>query len=86
MSYSNLAGLAVNAAGLKTNDQIVYTLWNNVVGTIATATDKAPFIDLLAHGMSVGDLAKLAADTSLNTTNINLVGLAATGIEYLPVS
>jgi hypothetical protein len=27
----------------------------------------------------------LAADSSFNTTNINLVGLAQTGIEYTPV-
>lgn len=86
MDYSTLAGLAVNAAGLKTNDQIVSTLWKNIVGTTASATDKAPFIELLEHGMTVGDLAKLAAETSLNTTNINLVGLAATGLEYLPVT
>jgi hypothetical protein len=33
--------------------------------------------------MKVGDLVVLAADTSFNTTNINLVGLAQTGIEYL---
>ena len=36
--------------------------------------------------MSAGALAHLAADSIFNTTNINLVGLAQTGIEYLPVS
>jgi hypothetical protein len=86
MDYSTLAGLAVHAAGLTTNDQIVSTLWKNVVGTTASASDKAPFIDLLEHGMTVGDLARLAAETSLNGININLVGLASTGIEYTPVA
>ena len=47
---------------------------------------KAPYIKMLSEGMRTGDLVVLAADTSLNTTNINLVGLAQTGIEYLPVS
>ena len=85
-SYDNLASLALDAAGAKTNDQIVSLLWTNVIGTKPTAADKQPFIALLENGMSAGALAHLAADTSFNTTNINLVGLAQTGIEYLPVS
>lgn len=85
-TYDNLAGLALDAAGAKTNDQIVSLLWTNVIGTKPTATDKQPFIALLENGMSAGALAHLAADSSFNTTNINLVGLAQTGIEYIPVS
>jgi hypothetical protein len=84
-TYDNLAGLALDAAGAKTNDQIVSLLWANVIGTKPTAADKQPFIALLENGMSAGALAHLAADTSFNTTNINLVGLAQTGIEYIPV-
>jgi hypothetical protein len=85
-TYDNLAGLALDAAGAKTNDQIVSLLWTNVIGSKPTAADKQPFIALLENGMSAGALAHLAADTSFNTTNINLVGLAQTGIEYIPVS
>jgi len=85
-TYDNLAGLALDAAGAKTNDQIVSLLWTNVIGTKPTAADKQPFIALLDNGISAGALAHLAADTSFNTTNINLVGLAQTGIEYIPVS
>ena len=84
-TYDNLAGLALDAAGSKTNDQIVSLLWTNVIGSKPTAADKQPFIALLENGMSSGALAHLAADTSLNATNINLVGLAQTGIEYIPV-
>jgi hypothetical protein len=40
---------------------------------------------MLADGMKAGDLVALAADTALNTSNINLVGLAQSGIEYIPV-
>ena len=57
-----------------------------MIGTQPTAADKQPFIALLENGMSASALAHLAADTSFNTTNINLVGLAQTGIEYIPVS
>jgi hypothetical protein len=85
-TYDNLAGAALEAAGAKTNDQIVSLLWTNVIGTKPTATDKAPYIALLENGMTAGALAHLAADTSFNTTNINLVGLAQTGIEYIPIS
>jgi hypothetical protein len=84
-TYDNLAGLALDAAGAKTNDQIVSLLWKNVIGTTPTSSDKQPFIALLENGMTAGALAHLAADTSFNTTNINLVGLAQTGIEFIPV-
>ena len=86
MSTTTLASLAVDAANLKTNDQIVSTLWKNVFGTTATSSDKAPYVKLLDDGMSPGTLAWLAADTTFNKVNINLVGLAQTGIEYIPVS
>lgn len=84
-SYDNLAALALDAAGAKTNDQIVSLLWTNVMGKQPTAADKAPFITLLENGMTAGALAHLAADTSSNTTNINLVGLVQTGISFIPV-
>lgn len=84
-TYDNLAGLALDAAGAKTNDQIVSLLWKNVIGTTATANDKAPYIAILENGMTPGALAHLAAETAFNTTNINLTGLALIGIDYLAV-
>ena len=84
-TYDNLAGLALDAAGAKTNDQIVTLLWTNVIGTQPSISDKAPYIALLQNGMTPGALAQLAADSTFNTANINLVGLAQTGIEYIPV-
>ena len=41
-----------------------------------------PFIKMMADGMKTGDLVVLAADTAFNTTNIGLVGLTQSGIEY----
>lgn len=84
MSYDTLAGLALSAAKASTNDQIVTTLWTNIVGSAPSTADKAPFIKMLEDGMAPGTLARIAADSSINTTNINLVGLAQTGIEYTP--
>ena len=86
MPTNTLSSLAVDAANLKTNDQIVSTLWKNVFGTSATSADKAPYVKLLDDGMSAGTLAWLAADTTFNKVNINLVGLAQTGIEYIPIT
>jgi len=83
-SYDNLASLALDSTGVKTNDQIVSLLWTNVIGTKPTASDKAPYIALLENGMSSGALAHLAADSAFNLANINLVGLTLTGIEYTP--
>lgn len=82
MSYSDLTTLALNAVGATTNDAIVTKLWTNVIGTAPIAADKAPFLEMLNDGIKAGDLGVLAADTIYNTTNINLVGLAQTGIEY----
>ena len=84
MSYSDLGALALNAIGARTNDAIVSTLWRNVVGFEASAETKAPFIKMLQDGLKPGDFVVMAADHLLNTTNINLVGLAQTGIEYTP--
>lgn len=85
MSYDSLGTLALGAAGAKTSDDIVSLLWRNVVGTTPSTSDKAPFIQLLDAGMSGGALVHLAADTVFNTNQINLVGLAVTGIEYTPL-
>ena len=85
MSYSDLVALALQAVGLTTSDQIVTTLWTNIVGSAPSAAEKAPFIEMLENGFSRGEFVKLAAETPLNSTNIGLVGLAQTGIDYIPV-
>lgn len=82
MSYPDLAALAVGVTGTTRPDDIVTLLWNHVVGTAPTEADKAPFVAMLDHGMSVGDLTVMAADTTLNTTQIDLVGLTQTGLDF----
>jgi hypothetical protein len=83
-TYDRLGALALEAAGAQTNDQIVTLLWTNVIGSKPSIADKAPFIALLENGMTSGALVQLAADTIFNTTNINLVGLSQTGLEFNP--
>ena len=84
MSYADLMALALNAAGATTNNAVVSLLWTNLFGAAPTTAEAAPYVAMLASGSyTAGTLGVLAADTSFNTTNINLVGLAQTGIEYI---
>jgi Ca2+-binding RTX toxin-like protein len=83
MSYEALAGLALGAASATTNEQVVNLLWANLMGAAPTASEAAPYIKMLSDGMLPGTLAKLAAETSFNAVNIDLVGLAHTGVEYI---
>ena len=59
-------------------------LWSLYAGPTHKPYPSVDFNTLLENGMTAGALAHLPADTSFNTTNINLVGLAQTGIEFLP--
>jgi hypothetical protein len=84
LSYEQLAEFAMNASGLKTSGEIVTLLWNNVFGSLPSETDKFPYIESLDSGkISIGALTVLAADSSLNADNINLVGLAQNGIAFV---
>ncbi len=84
MSYAELAGQAMAAAGKTTPAAVCAQLWLNLTGTVATAGDIAPFVAMLEKGeLSVGALTAMAADNAMNATNIDLVGLAQTGLEFL---
>jgi Ca2+-binding RTX toxin-like protein len=84
MTYEALAALAVDAAGVSAPADVVALLWTHVVGTPPSPEQAAPYVALLADGMTLGALAVLAADTDINVQNIDLVGLASTGIAYTP--
>ena len=83
MSYAGLAALALQAAGKSTPKDVVDLLWTNVVGSSPSAEQAQPYIDMLQGGLGAGQLAQLAADTALNATNIQLAGLAQTGLEFV---
>lgn len=83
MDYDTLAATALSVVRANTPDEVVTRLWTNLVGQAPTAQEKAPFVQLLDEGLSPGTLARLAADSPLNQHNIDLVGLAQTGLEYL---
>lgn len=85
MEYVDLMQLALTAAGANTNAKVVDLIWTNLFGSGPTPEQAKPYVDLLdQNGETAKALLKAAADLDLNTTNINLVGLQQTGIEYIP--
>lgn len=86
MSYGDLMKLAINAtlgAGAS-HAAVVNLLYTNVVGIAPPAGDLGSFVRLLDSGAyTVASLGMLAADTTLNTDNIKLIGLATTGLEFV---
>jgi uncharacterized delta-60 repeat protein len=87
MGAVELAAFAMSAAGRSDPRAIVELLWHNVVGTDPTTEDIQVYVDMVTSGdKSVGELSWFAATTGLNETNIDLVGLAASGLAYTPAS
>jgi hypothetical protein len=86
MSYSDLMKLAIDTrlgAGAS-NTAVVNLLYTNVVGSAPGKADLDHFVGLLdSHTVTISGLGIMAADTALNTTNINIIGLAQTGIEFI---
>ena len=85
MNYQDLMQLALNAklgTGF-TNDAEIKLLYQNLFGVTPSQADLSYWNGTLnSHQFTPASLAVMAADTAFNTTNINLVGLAQTGIEY----
>jgi hypothetical protein len=64
---------------------LVDLLYANLVGQPPSAEDRAYWTGTLARGEYTPQaLAQMAADLELNADNIDLVGLAASGLAYLP--
>ena len=86
MTYEQLMSAALdvvlgaNASSLS----VVELIWNNLIGPPTPADNIEQYAALIDNGTytSVG-LAVIAADHSLNTTAVDLVGLTQTGVEYL---
>jgi len=85
--YEGLMKLAIEVklgTTAPTPTQVVDLLYTNVVGVAPSAADKAPFVSLLESGaFTNGSLGVMAADTSFNTTNIDLVGLQLNGLLFV---
>jgi len=89
VSYSELMNLVLTVklgAGF-TNAQEMQLLYQNLFGR-AAPKDKFSAIEyFISSGQyTQATLGVLAAETTNNNAKFNLVGLAQTGIEYIPVS
>jgi hypothetical protein len=82
MSIDELAAAAIEALGLASEDALVTQLWSNIVGTEPTESEKASVIKLLDDGLSPTDLIVLAANSEINESNIDLVGISQSGLLY----
>jgi serralysin len=86
MTYEQLMQTALdvvlgpNASSLS----VVEMIWGNLIGPPTPADNISQYSALIDNGTyTAAGLAIVAADHSLNTTSIDLVGLAQTGVEYV---
>ena len=86
-SYLNILDLALSykLGPNYSNQQEINLLYSNVFNSTPSAITNEMFLYLLNKGiLSHAEFALAAAETTENATNINLTGLAQTGIEYTP--
>lgn len=86
MSYDELLQAAVTEVFGEnpTGTELVSHFYNTLVGGLAPDEIVSQYAGLVDSGeLSAAGLAKLVADNEINTTNIDLVGLSSTGVEYL---
>lgn len=89
MSMRDVAELVLNTAlftqlaGSRSNEAVVTALFSHVVGRAPSPTDLNFYTDMLKSGTSQADLLVLAAETAQNALNIDLVGLSASGLQYI---
>jgi len=87
MTYEELMQVALDVVlgANPSSSSVVDLLWTNIVGPPTPADDLGQYSALIDNGTyTAAELAVVAADHSLNTTNIDLIGLSALGIEYIP--
>lgn len=85
----SLVNLALNTAlgSGYSNEQEVQLLFKNLLGIQATKADVTYWSSLIESGTySHASLAIFAANSTFNTDNVHLVGIAQTGVEYIPVT
>ena len=81
VSAQSLAQLGLQLLGANTPGQVLQLLWTNVVGSARTPAQLQPFIDMMAQGLTGGEVAVLDSNLELEAVRIDLIGLAHMGIE-----
>ena len=85
MSYEELLGVALDVllGANKTNEAIADLVYTNLVGespTLEVRRELASYMDSGAY--SQAGFARAISDLELNATNIDLIGLTSTGLQY----
>lgn len=83
MSYEALTALAIGAAGVSTPQEIVNLLWFNLMGSLPTAEQAQPYVNMLNAGTGVGALGVMAADYAAAIGVVDLNSLSQTGLAYV---
>jgi hypothetical protein len=86
MSYEALmrAGLDIVLGAAPNGASVVDLLYRNLVGSSAPQSILDEYGSMIDNGlMTSTELGIAVADHSLNATNIDLVGLSQTGVEYI---
>jgi hypothetical protein len=79
--------LAIEAALGKNfkNSDLINLVYKNITGVLPSPLDSQVFEGMLNNGfVTPRELTWAAADSALNKINVNLVGLASTGVDYIP--
>lgn len=85
MTYVALMQLALDArlGTGASHGAVVELLYTNVVGASPSPAERAHYVGMLESGsVTQVTLGVLAAETALNLTHIDLVGLSSTGLAY----
>lgn len=85
MSYTDLLTLALDfrLGTARSHEQVVDLLYTNIAGVAPTAAQAAPYLNQLYGGsVTHASLGVMAAETAENAAQIDLVGLAQTGLVY----
>ena len=83
-SLESVCALALNAAGARTNNDIVNILYSNLFGRAPTSSEAQTYIDMLDSGaMTAGSIGAAAANLTADLGIVDLVSLAETGVAYI---
>jgi len=88
MSPDQLAAVAINAVlgGNVTSTRVVELIFQNVVGSAPDSGSLALYGGILDRGeLTPGQLGVMAANIDINQQNIDIVGLAQTGLDYIQI-
>ncbi|SDX12213.1 calcium-binding protein [Nitrosomonas oligotropha] len=84
-SMLQVSQLVIGVLGNLDNDTFVDTVYKNVVGSAPSPADHNLYTGLLTGSggtLTQAQLLEIAANSDVNATNINLVGLQQTGVEF----